>query len=210
MQKTWKIHQKFRNFSSRSSCTQWSGIFARSDLACTQWSSIFQSVKVVSENNSKISYLMKHNKLCCANAGRTNRLPRLITHVEFAFVHDNGFNHVSKQTCLVPRQHAIHSLPKAGIIGLHSFSLENFSSTVLQPHWAITPSNLIYTKVMQIFEKAARQSTSKIQLPEEPAINGHFKYSYITFLLRLPKLGKIDLSRASPLLTNLHAWCVWG
>jgi len=63
----------------------------------------------------KLSYLMKHNKLCSANAGRTYRLPRLVTQVQCAFVH-NGCIRVPKQTCLVPRQHAMPSLPKADII----------------------------------------------------------------------------------------------
>jgi len=37
---------------------------------------------------------MEHNKLCRANAGRTNRLPRLVKHVECAFVCAKCFTHV--------------------------------------------------------------------------------------------------------------------
>jgi len=51
---------------------------------------------------------MKHNKLRRANAGRTNRLARLVTQEECAFVDNNGFIHANLAT---------PSLPNTGISG---------------------------------------------------------------------------------------------
>ena len=94
---------------------------------------------------------MKHNKICRANAGRTIRLPSLVTQFPICFVHNNGFIDVPKQTRLVPTRHAIPSLPKTGIIGLYSSLLDIFSCTSIT--LGNYPSNLIYAKHMQIIYK---------------------------------------------------------
>jgi len=100
---------------------------------------------------------MEHNKLFRANAGRTKRLPRLITQVEFAFVHNKGFIDVPKQTCLLPCQHATPYLPKAGIIGFNSFLMENFSSGL--PTLGNYPLFHEIYRACVDFKMAAREST---------------------------------------------------
>jgi len=73
---------------------------------------------------------MKHNKLCRANTGLTNRLPRLVTQVECVFVQNNiSFMWRNKRAWYLVNT-AIPSLPMTGLVDFHSFLLENISSTL--------------------------------------------------------------------------------
>jgi len=49
--------------------------------------------------------------------------------------------------------------------------------------------------LMQISRGLLDRAHRKNQLLKESALNGHFKYTYVTLLVRMLQLGKLDLSR---------------
>jgi len=101
---------------------------------------------------------MEHNKLCRANAGRNNRLPRLVTQVESAFFSQHGFIHVPKETFTC---HILFA--QDGHIWFAQLLLENFSSTLASP--GNYPLLLhIYTNRMRISNGLLDRAHRKIKV----------------------------------------------